>query len=252
MIYCRALNRFSKLSDYSVALTTRLEFCSARSEILPSNVDFIANLISGEISDDAASFSVEIKNLAAKKVNLNLKEKQFILSTFLRLSKHMDTEILSNCVWSLGMLRCSMSVFDNSPPNMIAFKETISMHSKDANIIELYRLVSGLDKLGFSWKEFPGRLQTAFMSSLSKGRDTDWNRKDNLDNDSRAVSSVVYMLGHLNVTVDSLSDEFGDLIITRVAQSLTDVTSQGVANIMHGISKMGFRWHEFSTSFKVL
>lgn len=162
---------------------------------------------SGQIKSGAniANFILRLKTLASRRLSLSEVEKQSVLNSSVQVMKYLDQEELSNCIWALGTLKCSVKVSSgtsavtgiktssdsiqatsNSYPVVTAVNSAgkysrpyslkdkitsaVDVFSSSSEVhlprVELFRFVSGLGKMGFAWEELPRSIRLRFLDMV--------------------------------------------------------------------------------------
>jgi len=109
--------------------------------------------------------------------------------------------------------------------------------SSNDDVVDLLRTTSGLSKLGLRWVDLSPALQRRFLRlTFDLGQPLS----------GRELASALYVLGQLDVDKTALSAAYVQSLLGCLLkdETLGSLTSQGLTNAMHGLSRMGFQWSD--------
>jgi hypothetical protein len=112
-----------------------------------------------------------------------------------------------------------------------------STSADDCDVVDLLRTTSGLSKLGLRWVDLSPALQKSFLRlTFDLGQPLS----------GRELASSLYVLGQLDVDKTALSEAHVQSLLGCLLkdETLGTLTSQGLTNAMHGLSRMGFQWSD--------
>jgi hypothetical protein len=173
-------------------------------------------------------------------------------------ARNTQLEWMSNCVWALGTLKMSKEDFvplqpssddtAGSPSAVTEPGETRKHWSTNAGTqtwdhllgtvvqlcvdpgaapsrVQLFRLVSGLGKMGMSWQDMPSSFRDLFILHTSNITNPDGAAAGTQDV-SREVASALYILGQIGATKSSLPPEYAQSLLRQLG---ADNTVQGAS-----------------------
>lgn len=236
-------------------------------------------LVQANASVGHLKFSRALKHVASQRLlSLSRYDRFLLVQSVVRYLRPMDRSSLSHCVWALGVL--GVNVGDFSPthvqqsslntstgfnesrrppksnvqklyldyPNLISLMKKVdecysvvdgehSTSADDCDVVDLLRTTSGLSKLGLRWVELSPALQRRFLRlTFDLGQPLS----------GRELASSLYVLGQLDVDKTALSEAYVQSLLGCLLkdETLGTLTSQGLTNAMHGLSRMGFQWSD--------
>ena len=159
---------------------------------------------------DVAQFVSKLKLVASRRQRVDGKDRTVMVSTVVDRLEVLDDEQFSDCVWSMGILRCRMAdleAHDSAPRHdrdstPQRFWGRVTRMSTSVDHVALIRLAIGFDKLGVRWGDLPVVTQTALLSLVQHG--ADGNGAFPLRS-SREVATVLFTLGQLGVRKEYLA-----------------------------------------------
>ena len=235
-------------------------------------------LVQTNASVSHLKFSRALKHVASQRLlSLSRYDRFLLVQSVVRFLRPMDRSSLSHCVWALGVL--GVNVGDFSPthvqqsslntstgidesrrpsksnvhklyldhPNLISLMKKVDecysivdgkySTSSDDDVVDLLRTTSGLSKLGLRWVDLSPALQRRFLRlTFDLGQPLS----------GRELASALYVLGQLDVDKTALSTAYVQSLLGCLLkdETLGSLTSQGLTNAMHGLSRMGFQWSD--------
>lgn len=232
---------------------------------------FIAQIVDTEAQGSTfRDVIVRMKTMASRRLSLADSDRMQLLNITLPLLSLFDLNQLSDAIWALGTLKCSIRT---QHPVAVEAKQRLvsvlqgwsgSLTGSVAHMprVESFRLLSGLGKLGFAWEEIPPAVRSRFLYMIVDGGvNSDLDNEDTTASTSssgdyyesdasgegdvegdlrvadgplrgRELAAYVYTLGQLGVTREMLGRESESL--------LTELLARLTPSILQGINPQGF------------
>ena len=162
---------------------------------------------------DIIEFSSKLKLLAAKRRRIQGDDRLAIVAAIMDRLDLLDDELFSNCVWAMGILRCTMEDLDNNNAYLSVSMASIAVQqfwskvnqvSVSSDRVSLTRLAIGLSKMGVRWVDIPKDTQKSLLLLLKPSGGASHNVFP-LRN-SRELATVLFTLGQLGVSKSMLPD----------------------------------------------
>ena len=122
--------------------------------------------------DDVTDFTAALKDVASMRYRMQDIEKATLIKAVVQRIDKFDAELLSNCIWSLGTLKCSIDDFLGDVIVSSTFMNKVSSISETATRLFLFRIAIGLSKMGLQWDSLPALTRARYLQLMS-GRDSE-------------------------------------------------------------------------------
>ena len=214
--------------------------------IMSTHAELIgASLTNLRVEKNIKNFVKEIKFLASSKSSFRPDDK-FALTILVQ--SHFDSldgEDLCNIVWSLGVLECTIDYFDKECLSKLY--DVITLWSPQLSRMDSLRLLSGLGKIGVKWNSLPPTTSNTILESSLQ------SEYDSPDGEGREISSILISIGLMDANKTFIPNELINNLTSRLCESMSSqsLTSQGLANSIRGMYKIGFLWDDLSQTFKI-
>jgi hypothetical protein len=198
---------------------------------------------------DIIEFTSLLKQMAAKRRRIPDIDRPALSRAILERLDQLSDELFSDCVWSIGTLRCtlvdisSVSSTTDGTDSVTSFWNKVARVSGTANRLCLTRLAIGLGKMGLRWENLPDLTRVGLIKLIQNEKLAgDANFQENIIPDSRELATILFTLGQLGVTTDILPEGSLSRVLEEVAQIAIKFTPQGLSNALHGLARMGVLW----------
>jgi hypothetical protein len=227
---------------------------------------------------DPEEFVSTLKLWASKRTVLTREEKLTLIDSTLAHMDSLGADLLSSCVWSLGIIGYSIdqqaSSFSSS-----SFKTTegksLNSYSKGGNAIRLSggvisklvahiervasttqnteilcRVIGGMSKMGYQWADLPKSVKSAVIELLSGYNDMATATTGSSDVAAavhgKDIAIICYTLGQLKAKKRDVSKKGLTGLLNTLKGSLQDhsMTNQGIVNSLNGLQRLGLSWDE--------
>jgi hypothetical protein len=200
---------------------------------------------------DIMEFTSLLKQMAAKRRRIPDSDRPALSRAILERLDQLSDELFSDCVWSIGTLRCTLidissvsSTTDGTDPTT-SFWNKVARVSETANRLCLTRLAIGLGKMGLRWDNLPDLTRVGLIKLIQNEKLAgDANFQQKTIPDSRELATILFTLGQLGVTTDILPEGSLSRVLEEVAQIAVKFTPQGLSNALHGLARMGVLWSD--------
>jgi hypothetical protein len=154
-------------------------------------------------------FSSLLKQIASKRRPIRDLDRPAVSRAVLERLEHLNNELFSDCVWSIGTLRCTVEDFSaidstiKGEDSITFFMDNVARVSKSADRLCLIRLAIGLGKMGLKWDNLPMSTRSSLLNliedsiSLQKTQD---NSVGIVHIESRELATLLFTLGQLGMT----------------------------------------------------
>ena len=174
-------NSISRLLASATTATNARNAASSSSSMMgdenggpPTSTSMLSRLLDAV---DVVEFSSRLKSFASQRKKVQGNDRLALVTALMNRLDLLDDELFSNCVWSLGVLRCTIDDWDhhNNPsltvkPGTITalhrFWNKVDRVSTSNDRISLIRLAIGLVKMGMHWQELPKITQQSLLFLL--------------------------------------------------------------------------------------
>ena len=147
----------------------------------PTSTSMLSRLLDAV---DVVEFSSKLKLFASQRRKVQGNDRLALVAALMNRLDLLDDELFSNCVWSLGVLRCTIDDWDdnNNPPLAVKsgtttavqrFWHKIDRVSSSTDRISLIRLAIGLVKMGIHWQDLPKLTQRSLLFLLIEPMNVD-------------------------------------------------------------------------------
>lgn len=200
-------------------------------------------------TSDIIEFTSLLKQMAAKRRRIPDGDRPALSRAILERLDQLNDELFSDCVWSIGTLRCtlidisSVSSITDGTDSTTSFWDKVARVSGSANRLCLTRLAIGLGKMGLRWDNLPDLTRVGLIKLIQNEKLAgDINFQENMIPESRELATILFTLGQLGVTTDILPEGSLSRVLEEVAQVAVKFTPQGLSNALHGLARMGVLW----------
>ena len=197
---------------------------------------------------DVSEFSSLLKQMAAKRRRIQESDRPALARAVIERLDLLSDEQFSDCVWSIGTLRCNVNDF-SAISSTVQGKDTVqhfwskvATASETSNRLCVTRLAIGLGKMGLRWDNLPSSTRVSLIK-LIQNQVLPGDEADNsVSLESRELSTVLFTLGQLGVTTELLPEGSLSQVLEEVAAIANNFTPQGLSNALHGLARMGVLW----------
>lgn len=213
--------------------------------------------------EDPTKFVATLKLWASKRAMLTSEEKLTLIDSTLSHMEHLSADLLSNCVWSLGVIGYSIDWSSNSKDNtevmMLSDNVISNMMSQIDRVTSaplsteiLCRVIGGLSKMGYQWSALPVSLKGAAIDLLVSYSE----KPKELTNGEETTAAVhlkgkdiaimCYTLGQLKARKRDVGKQGLRGLLNGLKSALHErsVTNQGLVNSLNGLQRMGLSWDD--------
>lgn len=198
---------------------------------------------------DIIEFTSLLKQMAAKRRRIPDSDRPALSRAILERLNQLSDEQFSDCVWSIGTLRCnlndisSVSFITDGTDSVTLFWNKVANVSETANRLCFTRLAIGLGKMGLRWEDLPDLTRVGLIKLIQNEKLAgDAEVQKNVIPESRELATILFTLGQLGVTTDILPEGSLSRVLEEVAQIAVSFTPQGLSNALHGLARMGVLW----------
>jgi hypothetical protein len=202
-------------------------------------------------SPDVGEFSSMLKQMAAKRRRIQDSDRPSVARAVLERLSDLNDELFSDCMWSIGTLRCTVDDFSTisssiQGQNSIAyFWEQVTRVSKTADRLCLTRLAIGLGKMGVRWNSLPVATQSSLLNLIqNQNISQEITQQRQIPYESRELATILFTLGQLGVTTDILPEGSLSRVLEDVGDIAQHFTPQGLSNTLNGLARMGVQWND--------
>jgi hypothetical protein len=198
---------------------------------------------------DVAEFSFLLKQMAAKRRRISDSYRPALSRAVLERLDQLNDDFFSDCVWSIGTLRCNIHDFSaisttlHGKDSASLFWDKVASVSVTASRLCITRLAIGLGKMGIRWDSLPTSTRVSLINLVQNERfPGDPANRINSVPESRELATILFTLGQLGVTTDLLPEGAMTRVLDEVASIAVNFTPQGLSNALHGLARMGVMW----------
>ena len=190
---------------------------------------------------DVTEFSALLKQMAAKRRRLKESDRPALSSAVIERLDSLNDELFSDCIWSMGTLRCGLNDFAaisstvKGKSTVQQFWDKVAQVSETADRLCITRLAIGLGKMGLRWDSLPSSTQASVIKLVTPS-------DSSIGLESRELATVLFTLGQLGVTTDLLPEGALPRVLDEMASIVHNFTPQGLSNALHGLARMGVLW----------
>lgn len=183
------------------------------------------------------AFSSYVKTLAAKRKVVPCPARREIIRHLFNVVYTLSNEEVFDCVWGVGTLGITVNDMSALQKQMLL----TNVNTQTASAKQLLKCFSGLSKIGFQWSDIDATKQTNFLRAFIPVIADD-EIVDTAQFDAREIATFVYTLGQLGFNKEQFGANDTTVLLNSVESLLPSCSTQGVANIFHGLAKMDFSW----------
>ena len=247
----------STTEDSEIVLSTTAPFdvnyCETDDYTGPEKIQqfTIANFQQLLGATDIAEFTSLLKQMAAKRRRIPEANRPALSRAVFERLDQFNNEFFSDCVWSIGTLRCNVNDFSSAGTTtqgvdaVSSFWEKVSKVSESADRLCLTRLAIGLGKMGVRWDNLPSSTRVSLTKLI---QDENYFAGaagvSKIIPESRELATILFTLGQLGVTTDLLPEGSLSRVLEEVSQIAAQFTPQGLSNALHGLARMGVLWSD--------
>ena len=230
-----------------------VNYCETDDYIGPEKIHqfTIANFQQLLGATDVAEFSALLKQMAAKRRRIPEANRPALARAVFERLDQFNNEFFSDCVWSIGTLRCNVNDFTPAGTTIegvdavSSFWEKVAKVSESADRLCLTRLAIGLGKMGLRWDNLPTPTRLSLTKLIQdENYSTDAASQVKVIPESRELATILFTLGQLGVTTDLLPEGSLFRVLEEVSQIAAQFTPQGLSNALHGLARMGVLWSD--------
>ena len=230
-----------------------LNYCEADDYTGPEKIQqfTIANFQQLLGATDIAEFTSLLKQMAAKRRRIPEANRPALSRAVFERLDQFNNEFFSDCVWSIGTLRCNVNDFSSAGTTtqgidaVSAFWEKVSKVSESADRLCLTRLAIGLGKMGVRWDNLPSSTRVSLTKLIQdENYFAGTASVSKVIPESRELATILFTLGQLGVTTDLLPEGSLSRVLEEVSQIAAQFTPQGLSNALHGLARMGVLWSD--------
>lgn len=195
---------------------------------------------------DTTEFSFLLKQMGAKRRRIQESDRPALARAVIERIDHLSDELFSDCIWSIGTLRCTVNDFSaisstvKGKDTIQHFWDKVACVSETADRLCITRLAIGLGKMGLRWDSLPESTKVSLIKLIQNDVILGNISKTTLE--SRELATVLFTLGQLGVTTELLPEGSLSRILQEVATIAHNFTPQGLSNALHGLARMGVLW----------
>lgn len=202
---------------------------------------------------DVTEFSFLLKQMAAKRRSLQESDRPALARAVIERLDLLSEELFSDCIWSIGTLRCSLNDFSaisstvkgNDP--IQHFWDKVAHVSERADRKCVTRLAIGLGKMGLRWDSLPESAKVSLIKLIQDQGVPSNSSNSLISHESRELATVLFTFGQLGVTTELLPEGSLLKVLEEVAVIAPNFTPQGLCNALHGLARMGVLWTDLPT-----
>lgn len=198
-------------------------------------------------------FSSTLKQIASKRRPIRDLDRPALSRAVLERFEHLNNELFSDCVWSLGTLRCTVDDFSafhstiKGQDSITYFWDNVARVSKSADRLCLIRLAIGLGKMGLKWDNLPMSTRSSLLNLIEDQKSPQETGDGSLGIvhiESRELATLLFTLGQLGMTKEILQEGSLTRVLNEVAAIAINFTPQGLSNSLNGLARMGVLWDD--------
>ena len=197
---------------------------------------------------DVTEFSFLLKQMGAKRRRIQESDRPALARAVMERIDHLSDELFSDCIWSIGTLRCTVNDFSaisssvKGKDTIQHFWDKVARVSETADRLCITRLAIGLGKMGLRWDSLPESTKVSLMKLIQNDVILGNLSNATVSLESRELATVLFTLGQLGMTTELLPEGSLSRILQEVAVIAHNFTPQGLSNALHGLARMGVLW----------